>query len=128
MKHPGVADLALTAMVLAGAGCEGDPVATPSKPNHSPVLTAIADTSATVGSTLHLTAIASDPDGDPIRYHLTVYIRGINDPLPDVDIDHDTGAFVFRPAASDRPMREFIVDVSDGRGGTDETHFTVTVE
>lgn len=106
-------------------GCSGEDPVTPE--NNPPVLVAMPDTSTTVGSTLRLMAVATDRDGDPITYHLTVIIGGFSDPLPDAHIDKSSGEFVFKPAASDQPSRDFIIDVQDGHGGEDTTRFTVTV-
>lgn len=122
--------LSVVLFVLAGFGLlaascsDNDPAGPHSNP---PVLADLQDTTITVGSTLHLTASASDRDGDPISYHLTIMIRGIHDPLPDAHIDSDTGEFVFQPTASDRPNRDFVVRARDGRGGEDATSFTVIV-
>jgi hypothetical protein len=112
-------------LTLFIASCsEEEPVA---PDNNPPVLVDLQDTTTTVGSTLRLTAFATDRDGDQISYHLTVIIRGIHDPLPDASIDSSSGEFVFRPTASDRPSRDFVVRARDGHGGEDATEFTVTV-
>ena len=107
------------------ASCSDDDPMTPE--NSSPVLVDLRDTTISVGNTLRTTALATDPDGDPINYHLTVMIRGIHDPLPAASIDARTGEIIFRPTPDDRPSRDFVVRAQDGRGGEDATSFTATV-
>ena len=95
--------------------------------NNPPVLVELSDTTTTVGSTLRLTVLATDRDGDQISYHLTALIGGVHSPLPDASIDSGSGEFVFKATASDRPSRDFVIQARDGRGGEDATRFTVTV-
>ena len=115
----------LLGLALIVTNCSDDDPTAPN--NNPPVLVDLQDTTATVGGTLRLTASATDRDGDPISYHLTVMIRGIHDSFPDAHIDAGSGEFVFKPTASDRPDRHFVVRARDGRGGEDSTSFTVTV-
>jgi hypothetical protein len=120
--------LAMGLLILLG-GCGSENGSTgPS--NHAPTLNAQPDTTVAVGDTLHLWALADDPDGDVLTLHAVVIgtlsdfkLRG----LPDFDFDPTDGHFEFRPKTIDRPDRVFRFEVDDGRGGCDSTTFTVGV-
>jgi hypothetical protein len=114
---------------IFGVGCSssGGETLAPQDNNHPPVLISLNDTTVTVGDTLRMTAVATDPDGDAVRYDLTVMIHGMSDHPPKVGFDGDSGEFVFFPASTDQPSRDFIIRARDGRGGEDASPFTVTV-
>jgi len=118
--------LMLWVMFVAGCSSQQETIA-PTDDNHPPVLVVLSDTTVAVGDTLRLTAVATDPDGDTINYDLTVLIRGMNDHLPKVSFDGASGEFVFFPASTDQPSRDFVIRARDGRGGEDDSGFTVTV-
>jgi hypothetical protein len=125
------AAVTLTLLVLAVAGGCGDGEIRVTGPtNHPPVLTAQPDTSAALGDTLILWAIADDPDNDRLSYNVLIHItsdeysRGY---IPDAWMHSPSGRFRFWPQADDEPQRRFTFLVEDNRGGTDTTTFAVRV-
>ena len=127
MRVFALALLFLGLVAAGGCGGGGGPV---SPANRSPIIQAQSDTSAAVGDTLELWAVAYDADGDSLTYRLTILMRfseiksGYS---PDANLDAKTGYFWFKPRAQDQPGRRFTFTVEDGRRGTDSTTFTVTV-
>ena len=90
--------------------------------NRSPVVDAGADQSVTVGAQSTVTAVATDPDADPLTYAWTVETRPAGSTAalsatntPSVSLTPDVaGAYVLR------------VTVSDGRGGETSDEVTIT--
>ena len=82
------------------------------------------------GDTLRLSASATDPDGDPIRYSVaamaslseirTGYSAAMH-------MDPSTGDFWFTPGPRDIPSRSFQFKATDAEDLTDTTNFKVTV-
>ena len=106
-----VVSVALLLGFLIASGCGDDDGGGPVGPtNRPPVIQALPDTSATVGDTLKLWAIADDPDGDELTYRLTIFLTSVEIKLgyrPDADLDEQTAYFWFKPGASDLPSRSF---------------------
>jgi hypothetical protein len=115
----------------AGCGGRGSEKTTDAGPvNHAPVLCPQADTTAAVGDTLRLQAVADDQDGDSLLYGVVVRQTGeeIGDGyLVRGGMNGSTGRFWFYAQDRDRPSRRFLFTVHDHRGGADTTEFTVTV-
>lgn len=125
MRQVLLASSALVLLLIFVPACSDNELATPE--NNPPVLPAQADVDAKVGQELTLSFQATDRDGDTINYHLAVYADAIGDPLPDAGIDAETGDFYFTPLERDKPFREFVVEVDDGRGGEDAVQFKVMI-
>jgi hypothetical protein len=119
--------LGLLALVLLS--CSDDntckPVGTDST-NHPPVLQAQRDTSVIIGDTLRLTASATDPDGDEVKYHLTVGLHDTSDTAA-AFLDSLTGRFWFAPSLDDRPQRSMMFTAVDEHGLAISTLFDVSV-
>ncbi len=118
-----------------GSGCGSDDVPVPVIPpsNHAPVLRHQADTTITVGDTLHLWAVADDFDGDPLLYGAAVLgtwgrIKGCSNSGIDIDFEPSDGHFIYRAHSRNRSGHDFQFTVADTRGGCDSTTFTVFVE
>lgn len=125
----------LLATLFFGSGCGSDDVPVPVIPpsNHAPVLRPQADTTITVGDTLHLWAVADDFDGDPLIYGAAALstwgrLKGICYPCIDIDFEPSNGHFIFHAQARRRMGQDFQFTVADPRGGRDSTTFTVFVE
>ena len=95
-------------------------------PNHPPVLEAHPDTSVIIGDTLRLKASATDPDGDDIKYYLTVILRDTSDTAA-AFIDSLTGDFWFAPTVNDLPNRSMMFTAVDEHGRGMLTLFDVAV-
>lgn len=93
-------------------------------PNRPPVISPILDRSVKFGTTLSLSVIADDPDGDPITFTFT-------DPLEDfmsfTDNGYGSGEFTFEPELADAGSYLIEVTANDGSGGVDTESFTITV-
>jgi RHS repeat-associated protein len=86
-------------------------------PNRSPLITSPARTVATLGTAYEYAVAASDPDGDPLAYHLLAGPDGMT-------IDGETGVVVWpNPVAGTTTVS---VAVTDGRGGRGVQTFTLT--
>jgi hypothetical protein len=109
-------------------GCSEDKAFVPKYINHAPIIASLSDTSATVGDTLRLQFIASDPDGDSLSFSTEIlYTWGeIKAGLfPDYHIDARAGTFWFLPHERDVPQRQVIVHAADGLGGYDSAAFVI---
>ena len=98
--------------------------------NHLPVIQQQSDTSAAIGDTLRLLAIAHDDEGDSLIYYLATVLSWTEIKggyRCNADIDHVTGQFYFIPKIEDRPERSFYFIVRDVVGGSDSTLFSVFV-
>jgi N-acetylneuraminic acid mutarotase len=86
--------------------------------NHPPRITSLPPTNATEGEPYTYNVTAFDPDNDPLAYSLGSPVQGIA-------IDPVSGRLSWTPdIAGANPL---LVRVSDGRGGTGEQAFCVTV-
>ena len=90
---------------------------TVSAPNQAPQITSAPITTATVGEVYSYPVTATDPDGDPLVYSLTVAPAGMDvDPAGEITWTPDT--------AGDANVT---VRVEDGRGGRDSQSYVITV-
>jgi hypothetical protein len=125
----GLLHFVVLALLSGAAGCKGGSSTAP-KPNSPPILVSQADTTAAIGDTLRLQAVAHDSDGDALAYSATIFISyeefraGY---LPRGGMSPSTGAFWFLPNRQDAPSRRVRVEVDDGHGGRDSTNFVVRV-
>jgi hypothetical protein len=121
--------VALLALLPAMRGCGGDKPTAP-KANRPPVIRSQPDTTAAIGDTLRLRAVAIDADQDALRYSAVIVISSEefhSGYLPAGGIEESTGVFWFRPGHLDLPSRRVRLIVDDRRGGRDTTAFVVTV-
>ena len=98
--------------------------------NHPPEIQEQADTFIAVGETLILQAVASDIDGDSLKFSSEAHVTWseiLDGDIPNIDTDGKTGMFRFVPADYDVPERLFTFIVDDYNGGLDSTSFIVTV-
>ena len=97
--------------------------------NRPPILTAIPDTTVILGDTLRGELVASDPEGDPLTYEITVLLHESSetDYVAAAGIDPITGAFWFVPGALDLPSRSIRFTVRDDGGNTGSTRLDVAV-
>ncbi|MCZ2341135.1 MAG: putative Ig domain-containing protein, partial [Bacteroidales bacterium] len=78
--------------------------------NHDPLLTATVPTTVVVGQTFAFLPTASDPDGDPLNFDLSVRPTGMAvDPL--------TGRVTWVPDGSQIGQQNGLLRVRDGQGG-----------
>jgi RHS repeat-associated protein len=87
--------------------------------NHPPAITSAPVTTVLPGALYSYDVQASDPDGDPLTYHLDTAPQGMT-----VDAQ---GRIRWSPAAADLGDQPVALTVSDGLGGTAAQSFTVTV-
>ena len=88
--------------------------------NSKPVIEATATPAAAVLRPFSQSIRATDPDGDPVSYALTVAPSGMT-------IDANTGVVQWTPQPAQAGAQQFTVLASDGRGGEARQVFTVTV-
>ena len=100
-------------------------------PNNPPVIFDHPDTSATVGVAIYFWPTAYDEDGDSLIYDgfvnssLSDFRRGT---VPVYAFIEEINALKFTPRAYDSPRRRVYLMVHDGRGGSDTTRFSVSIE
>ncbi|MBI3180725.1 MAG: tandem-95 repeat protein, partial [Myxococcales bacterium] len=87
--------------------------------NRAPSITSTAPTSATEDSAFSYQVVATDADGDPLTYSLTLAPSGMT-------IDA-AGLVKWTPANADVGIRSATVKVSDGKGGEAQQAFNLTV-
>jgi hypothetical protein len=117
-------------LVLAGIACDSEqtcPLVGPPARNNPPAIHAERDTSIVLGDTLRLQATATDPDGDALKYYLTVILRDVSesDYVADAHLDSINGEFWFAPGVRDMPERSIMITVTDEDGVSSSTLFTV---
>jgi RHS repeat-associated protein len=88
--------------------------------NVPPVITSIPPTQAAVGSTYQYAAQATDADGDPLSYALTIAPAGMT-------IDAGTGAILWTPDMTEVGPQNVAVQVDDGQGGVATQTYQVVV-
>jgi RHS repeat-associated protein len=90
-------------------------------PNQNPVFTSTLSTQRlAIGETLTYQVTASDPNADPLTYDLPVAPAGMV-------IDPKTGILVWQPKGDQAGTANFLVRVSDSRGGFDLQYLTLDV-
>lgn len=87
--------------------------------NRAPVVTSVPTVEAGVGRSYRYQAVATDPDGDPVSFHLTIAPAGMT-------IDEKTGLISWSPTEADLGSHTVVVHVDDGRGGTTDQTFDVS--
>jgi RHS repeat-associated protein len=88
--------------------------------NQSPQFSSTPPATATTGTNYHYKAIASDRDGDPLTYDLTVKPDGMV-------VDPHTGNLNWTPTDHQAGAQSVILRVQDGRGGVALQSFTIQV-
>jgi RHS repeat-associated protein len=88
--------------------------------NRSPAFTSTPNTEALFGHPYTYGAAASDPDGDPLTFSLVSGPSGTT-------VDAATGQVTWAPAAGDMGNQAVALRVDDGRGGSAEQDFTLSV-
>ncbi|MRR34370.1 hypothetical protein EG829_06655, partial [bacterium] len=88
--------------------------------NNNPTITSTPVTVATAGNAYTYDVNATDSDSDTLSYSLTSSPSGMA-------INSSTGVITWIPTTSQTGSRSVVVEVSDGKGGTDSQSFTVTV-
>ncbi|MCU0756987.1 MAG: putative Ig domain-containing protein, partial [Xanthomonadales bacterium] len=97
------------------------PVVQPVPGNQPPSLTGSPAATATVGVIYSYQPLASDPDGDTLRYSLrTAPVGAVIDPM--------SGLLSWTPQAAQLGARSFVLRVDDGRGGSATQSFSVDVQ
>ncbi len=116
-------------LVLAVIGCSDEECTAPDRDNLPPVFSEIPDTFVTIGDTLTLDVIATDPDNDPITYHMIILESQNNPPgYPNFEYDNDTGIFNYYPKIDDYPGSDYHFIALDDFGGMDTTSIDIDVE
>ncbi|MBI1249378.1 tandem-95 repeat protein [bacterium] len=107
--HGGITPASLTLDVIAPAANQSPHfVSTPSQ------------TELNVGDQFTYVPVATDSDGDPLRFDLPL-------PAPGMTIDPLTGRLDYVPVRSDGQSVDVVVRVTDGRGGYDLQQFTLDI-
>ena len=88
--------------------------------NKSPVIISTPVTTGTEGVAYSYDVQADDPDGDTLTYSLTTSPTGMT-------IDAATGLIGWTPSGMQAGSHAVMVEVSDGRGGTDTQSFSIIV-
>jgi RHS repeat-associated protein len=90
------------------------------KLNRAPAITTVPDVEAIAGQPYVYNVGASDPDGDPLTFSLPAGPAGMV-------IDPETGSITWSPAADESGSRSVTVRVEDGRGGSAEQRYVLSV-
>src|SRR5262249_55718170 len=88
--------------------------------NRPPVITSSENAEALPGVPYVYAAAATDPDGDPLTFSLPIGPAGM-------EVDRTTGQVTWSPGTADGGTANVVLRVTDGRGGTAEQSYTVTV-
>ncbi|MFO0847151.1 MAG: putative Ig domain-containing protein [Gemmataceae bacterium] len=88
--------------------------------NRPPAFTSVPAVEGTVGRGYTYEATAADPDGDPLTFSLIAGPDGMT-------VGEKTGTVAWTPAAGDLGTQAVTLRVADGRGGTAEQRYAVTV-
>jgi len=89
--------------------------------NNPPLFTSTPGPNATVGIEFVYTAAATDPDWDVLTFSLVSTL------LPGMTMDNATGTLAWRPGMDQVGDHTLGMAVSDGRGGSDEQWFQISV-
>src|SRR5262249_55931468 len=89
--------------------------------NRPPVFVTAPPTTGLVGQLFRYDARATDPDGDPVTYALSVLPAGMS-------IERLTGAIAWNPPSAQIRRQDVVLRVEDGRGGVTLQAFQVTVQ
>ncbi len=116
----GTATITVTVDDGRGGTAQDTFAVTVSATNSVPVLSDIPDQQMTVGNSIDVTFSATDPDGDPLTLDVTSSDPSI------VSFDQPTPG-VIHLTAQNAGTATITVTVDDGRGGTAQDTFTVTV-
>lgn len=88
--------------------------------NRPPAFTTVPAVEANPGRAYRYDADAADPDGDPLRFTLRDGPRGLT-------VNAETGLLTWTPAAGDLGTHPVTLREEDGRGGSAEQRFTISV-
>jgi YD repeat-containing protein len=88
--------------------------------NHSPVFTSEPPSTADVDQLLRHTAVAVDPDDDPLTYNLLVAPRGMT-------VHPQWGTLVWQPTEDQVGPQDVVLRATDGRGGVALQSFQIMV-
>jgi RHS repeat-associated protein len=88
--------------------------------NRPPEITSVPGVEALVGRAYQYDVNATDPDMDTLHFSLVTA-------RPEMSIDSGTGLISWTPAEDEKGNGDVTVRVDDGRGGTAEQHYIVTV-
>ena len=89
--------------------------------NYAPAITSVPDTSAWVDSLYSYQVTATDIDGDTLTYNLTTAPAFL-------DIDASSGLIQGAPATIDQGKHTVVVEVLDGKGGSDTQTYELNVQ
>ena len=95
-------------------------VANSFQPNLSPEIVSVPPSSAVAGQKYSYQVLANDVDGDVLTYALSLCPDGTS-------IDEEAGLLEWTPASHQVGPQNFVLTVSDGKGGEDVQNFTVSV-
>lgn len=90
------------------------------KLNEPPVFTTVPIVETHAGWNYRYDADATDPDGDPLTYSL------LSRP-PAMSVDAVTGEVTWLPAEADLGVHPVVLRVEDGRGGSAQQHYLLSV-
>jgi RHS repeat-associated protein len=88
--------------------------------NQAPRVTSVPDVEALAGKAYTYPVTATDPDGDPLTFSLVTRPNGMT-------INPGTGVITWTPTAADLGTPDVRVRVEDGRGGSAEQHYALSV-
>jgi hypothetical protein len=80
----------------------------------APTILSTPPGSVALGTIYDYQVVASDPDGDPLTYHLDA----TTSPPAGLSLDPSTGFMTWKPTSTDLGPHSFGIYVDDGRGGT----------
>ena len=112
-----VAQLIVSDDALDSAPATSTVTVTVAPPNHDPQITSTAVTTGTVGVAYRYQVVATDQDGDPLTYGLSVF--------PAAMAISSTGLVTWTPGSSG--TFAVTVRVTDGRGGSKTQSFNIVV-
>ena len=118
--NPGQATVSVTAEDGRGGTAQTQFAVTVVAPNQNPTIAPIEDRRLTAGETVEVGVSASDPDGD----QLSIVARSSDENIVVAGIN-EAGTLVLR--AVNPGQATVTVTADDGRGGTAQTQFAVTV-
>ena len=90
------------------------------KLNEPPVFTTVPEVETQVGFPYHYDADAADPDGDTLTYDLLVGPSSMS-------VGEATGQLTWLPTLADLGVHAVVINVTDGRGGSAEQRYLLSV-